>query len=44
MFIPWQADEQCRADAYAEAERVKAEGEVSQYVVVDPFGKGQTVL
>ena len=44
MFIPWQADEETRQDAIAEAEKAKAEGGASRYVVVDPLGKGQYEL
>ena len=44
MFIPWQVDEETRQDAIAEAEKAKAEGGASRYVVVDPLGKGQYEL
>ena len=44
MFIPWQADEETRQDAIAEAKRAKAEGGASRYVVVDPLGEGQYEL
>lgn len=37
MFIPWQADEICRRDAYDEALRAKKEGKATRYVVVDPM-------
>ena len=44
MFIPWQADEETRKDAWAEAEKMQQRGGFKRYVVVDPLGEGQTVL
>lgn len=44
MFIPWQADEQCRKDAYDEAWRAKRIGGAQRYVVVDEMGAGQEEL
>ena len=44
MFIPWQGDDETRQDAIVEAERAKAEGGASRYVVVDPLGEGQYEL
>lgn len=44
MFIPWQADEECRRDAYDEAWRAKKIGGADRYVVVDPMKDVQEVL
>ncbi|MDY3983746.1 MAG: histone deacetylase [Veillonellaceae bacterium] len=39
MFIPWQADEVCRQEAYDELWRRKKEGQAKRYVIADE-GKG----
>lgn len=40
MFIPWQASDKCRRDAYEAALQAKKQGEAQRYVVVDA---GQSV-
>lgn len=44
MFIPWQADETTRSDAWDEAHRIKSMGGFDKYVIVDPLGAGQILL
>ena len=44
MFIPWQADEATREDAFIEARQAQQRGGLQRYVVVDPLGDGQTEL
>ena len=44
MFIPWQADDATREDAFIEARQAQQRGGLQRYVVVDPFGDGQTEL
>ena len=36
-FIPWQADEECRKDAYDATLAAKKTGNADRYVVVDPM-------
>lgn len=44
MFIPWQADEATREDAFIEARQAQQRGGLQRYVIVDPMGDGQTEL
>ncbi len=44
VFIPWQADEQCRRDGYDEAWRAKKNGLAKRVVVVDPMKDTQEEL
>ena len=44
MFIPWQADDATREDAFIEARQAQQRGGLQRYVVVDPLGDGQTEL
>ena len=40
MFIPWQADDATREEAFTEARRMKEQGGLNRYVVVGPYGAG----
>ena len=44
MFIPWQADDETREDAFYEARRRSREGGIQRYIVVDPMGDGQVEI
>lgn len=44
MFIPWQADDVTREEAFTEARRMKELGGLNRYVVVDPMGQGQVEI
>ncbi len=44
MFIPWQADDATREEAFTEARRMKDQGGLNRYVVVDPMGQGQVEI
>ena len=44
MFIPWQADDATREEAFTEARRMKEQGGLNRYVVVDPMGQGQVEI
>ena len=44
MFIPWQADDVTREEAFTEARRMKEQGGLNRYVVVDPMGQGQVEI
>ena len=44
MFIPWQADNATREEAFTEARRMKEQGGLNRYVVVDPMGQGQVEI
>lgn len=44
MFIPWQADDATREDAFLEARQAQQRGGLQRYVIVDPMGDGQTEL
>ena len=44
MFIPWQADDASREEAFTEARRMKEQGGLNRYVVVDPMGQGQVEI
>ena len=44
VFIPWQADDATREEAFAEARRMKEQGGLNRYVVVDPMGQGQVEI
>lgn len=44
MFIPWQADDATREEAFTEARRMKEQGSLNHYVVVDPMGQGQVEI
>ena len=44
MFIPWQADDATREEAFTEAHRMKEQGGLNRYVVVDPMGQGQVEI
>lgn len=43
MFIPWQADDITRKEAWYEVGRIQKNSEFQRYVVVDPLGTGQTI-
>ena len=44
MFIPWQADDATREEAFTEARQAQKRGGLQRYVVVDPLGDGQIEL
>ena len=44
VFIPWQADDATREEAFTEARRMKEQGGLNRYVVVDPMGQGQVEI
>ena len=44
MFIPWQADDATREEAFTEARKAQQRGGLQRYVVVDPLGSGQIEL
>ena len=44
IFIPWQADDATREEAFTEARRMKEQGGLNRYVVVDPMGQGQVEI
>ncbi len=44
MFIPWQADDATREEAFTEARCMKEQGGLNRYVVVDPMGQGQVEI
>ena len=44
MLIPWQADNATREEAFTEARRMKEQGGLNRYVVVDPMGQGQVEI
>ena len=44
MFIPWQADDATREEAFTETRQAQKRGGLQRYVVVDPLGDGQIEL